>query len=539
MSSPGRIANFVYALAAVALVGCGSVDQMMMGGDDDDDDDVPAGDFTITTEPTSLTLPIAGSGTVTVTVARTGSVGDIMLSASGGGANVSATFSPNPIPASATTSQATISIAGGSAATTTSITVTGTAGATQHAATLSVTSTTISVTGTIRGNRSGIKVGVIGKQSVTSGAGGVFMFTDVTPPYDLYTFGEAGTMATPIPTVFFFKGLTRTDPIVSAPATSVVPPRIFLCVITTCPTAPISGTRTGPGTNTDPIVFAWTGDTGSVQSPVLNTDGTYNASIVWRTGTTHTGTLHALQLTRRPSGAPNTFLGYARTTSPALSDGVAATVNLAAMPVNSTATLTGTLNGPGGAYPAPTISLFQQFGTTQAALWSTDMTTTVDATFPLIAAAGGTALHATVSDGTGTSSFVQPLTATVAVNFTMPPAAVLDMPANDATGVTTSTHFTWTSAASTIDEVNISTSAPTRASYKIFTTGSDVTIPVVPELPLPANQAFSWRVIAYGPNANIDEAVASNELETVSTSDYQGPPHAQTSTLSRGFTSAP
>jgi len=66
-----------------------------------------------------------------------------------------------------------------------------------------------------------------------------------------------------------------------------------------------------------------------------------------------------------------------------------------------------------------------------------------------------------------------------------------------------------------------------------------VTIPVVPELTLPANQSFSWRVVAYGPNANIDEAAASNELESVSSSDYQGPPHAQTSTASRAFTSAP
>jgi hypothetical protein len=513
-----------------------------VGGPPNGDDDFPAGDFTITTDPTSLTLPIAASGMVTVTVQRTGTVGDIMLSASGLGANVSAAFSPNPIPASATTSQATIAIAGGSAPATTSITVTGTAGATQHTATLSVTSTTISVTGTIRGNRAGVKVGIIGKQSVTSGAGGVFMFTDVIPPYDIYTFADGGVTTSPTPTVFYFKGLTRPDPTVSAATTSTLP-RILLCGIiigSPCPNAAISGTRTGPGTNTDPIVFAWTGDTGSVLSPVLNNDGTYSATIQWRNGdSTNGGTLHALQLTRKASGAPNTFIGYARTTPPALSDGMAATINLAAAPVNSTATLSGTINGPGGAYPSPSISLFQQFGTTQAALWTTSTTTTVDATFPLIAAAGGTSLFATVTDGTGTSTFVQPLTATVTVSFAMPPAAVLDAPADMATGVTTSTHFTWTSAPSTINEVNVTTSTPTRAAYKIFTTTSDVTLPVVPELTLPANQSFSWRVVAYGPNASIDEAAASKELEAVSSSDYQGSPHAQTFTTFRAFTSAP
>lgn len=465
-----------------------------------------------------------------------------MLSASGLGANVSATFSPNPIPASATTSQATIAIAGGSAPATTSVMVTGSAGSTQHAATLSVTSTTITVTGSVRGNRSGVKVGIIGKQSVTSGAGGVFMFTDVTPPYDLYTFGDGGSAAAATPTVFLFKGLTRADPIVSAPTTSTLI-KFLPCGILggPCPNAPISGMRLGPGTNTDAIVFAWTGDGGTVVTPVLNSDGTYSATVQWRSGTMNTGFLHALQMTRKPSGAPNTFLGYAKTPGAIiLMGGTAATINLTATPVNSTANLTGTLNGPGGNYPMPSISLFQQFGTTQAALWSTNTTNTVDATFPLIAASG-TSVFASVAldDGSGTSSFVQPLTASVAVNFTMPAAAVLDAPADTATGVTTSTHFTWTSAASTINEVNLTTSDPIRAAFKIFTTASDVTIPVVPELTLPSNQSFSWRVVAYGPNANINEAAASSELESVTSADYQGSAHAQTFTGFRTFTSAP
>jgi hypothetical protein len=46
-------------------------------------------------------------------------------------------------------------------------------------------------------------------------------------------------------------------------------------------------------------------------------------------------------------------------------------------------------------------------------------------------------------------------------------------------------------------------------------------------------------VNAYGPNANIDEAAAAKELESVSSSDYQGAAHAKTFSPSRGFTSAP
>jgi len=95
------------------------------------------------------------------------------------------------------------------------------------------------------------------------------------------------------------------------------------------------------------------------------------------------------------------------------------------------------------------------------------------------------------------------------------------------------------SALSTINELNLSTSTPNRAAYKVFTTASEVTIPVVPELALPANQTFSWQVVAYGPNATVDEAAAANELEAVSSADYAGPAHAQTFSASRTFTSAP
>lgn len=524
MHSGGRTSKCVFALASTALLACGSVSDKP--GDDD------GGDFTISASPTSLTVPIAGSATTTVTIARTGSVGDVMLSASGG-ANVTATFSPNPIPAGSTTSQATIKVAGGTAPGTTSVMLTGTAGSISHATTVMVTSTTITVTGTIRGNRSGVKVGLVGKQSVTSGAGGVFTFADVTPPYDMYTFADGGVITTPIPTVFLFRGLTRADPVVSAPAPFTLPGRILPCIRLQCPSASVSGKRTG-STNTDPMVFAWTG-AGSFSDGVLNADGTYSGTVTWDSGT-NSGALHALQLTRRASGAPNTFLGYAKSADNIpLMTGTDTTINLGFAPVNSTGSLTGTINAPAG-YPGPSISLLQQFGVRQAALWTSDTTTTVDATFPLIAAAGGTSLFASTSLDGGTSTFVQPLTATVAVNFAMPAAAVLNLPVDAATGVTTATHFTWTSAPSTINEVNITTST---AAYKIFTTASDVTIPTVPELAMPANQPFSWRVVAYGPNASMDEAAASNELEPVSSVDYQGPAHAQTFSATRTFTSAP
>jgi len=528
MPSIGWISTCAFVLSTMGLLACGSVNNSGAS-------DGGPSDFTLTVNPTSLTIPIARSKTVEVTIGRTGAAGDVMLNASGGGTSITTTFAPNPVPAGTTTSQATITVAGGAAAATTTLTLTGMAGSIQHSATVSVTSTTITVTGTVRGNRFGVKVGIIGKQSVTSGAGGVFMFTDVTPPYDLYTFGDSGSTSSPTPAVFLFNGLTRPDPIVTAPATANLTPVVLCGIVSPCPSSPVTGTKTGSGTNTDPVVFAWTN---GAFSGTLDPSGTYRGQITWSSGSTNQGVLHAIQLTRRASGAPNTFLGYAKSGQVTLTSGTAATVNLGFASVNSTATLTGTVSGPSG-YPSPSISLMQQFGGTQAPLWTTTTTTTVDATFPLIAAAGGTTLVASTSLNGGTSTFVQPLAATVAVDFAMPAAVVLALPADAMPGVTASTHFTWTSAASTINEVDISTGAPTRAAYKIFTTSSDATIPVVPELALPANQAFSWQVVGYGPNATIDEAAAANELESVSSADYSGLAHAQTFSSSRSFTSAP
>jgi hypothetical protein len=369
MSPIGWTSKTVFMLASLGLLACGSV-KNNPGGDAS-----APGDFTITANPTSLTVPIAGSQTVALTIDRTGATDDVMLSASGLGANLTVTFAPNPVPAGTTASQATITVAGGSAPATTTITLTGSSGSTQHSAMVSVTSTTITVTGTVRGNRSGVKVGIIGKQSVTSGAGGVFTFADVTPPYDLYTFADSGSTSAPTPTVFLFNGLTRPDPIVTAPATFNLTLLIFCGIVGMCPSAAVSGTKTGTGTNTDPVVFAWTN--GSV-TETLSSTGTYSGTISWSSGNTDQGVLHALQLTRRPSGAPNTFLGYAKSGQVTLTDGTPATINLAFASVNSTAALTGTVNGPVG-YPSPSISLIQQFGATQATLWQTTTTTTVPA----------------------------------------------------------------------------------------------------------------------------------------------------------------
>lgn len=538
LSPAMRVSSWISKVCVVALVAassaCGSVSSKADAGGGGDD--VATGDFSITVAPTSLTIPIASEQDVTVTVAPTGSVGDIMLTADGLGTNLEVVFAANPIPAGTTSTTATIRVKGGTPAGTSTITLTGTAGNATHSATVSVTSTTITVSGTVRGGRSGITVGIIGKGSVQSAAGGIFSFSDVTPPYDLYTVTDTGcTNPNPVltETVYFFDDLTRADPIVTAAAApAVCSNTITLCAIGGCPDAAVTSARSGAGNGTDDLVMAW--------GPGNYTFGSQSASQItgtagWASGNTSTGQLYALQFTKKASGAPDTYLAFARSAQKTLTDGTPDTIPLAFTTVGSVATLTGTVTGPAG-FPAPTISLRQEFGPTSKDLWSTTTTTTVDATIPLIANAGGTNLYVSVTQNSSSSSYVHPLTGNTTVNFTMPAPAVITSPAADATGVTNATPFTWTPGTDTISEVIITTTGATRTRYRIFTTAGQITIPMIPEAPLPGGQTYTWSVDGYGPYTSVNEAAAANELETTTSLDFSGPAHAWTRTPNRGFT---
>ena len=519
-------------LSFAVLAACGSVSSNDKA---DSNTNNPNGDFTLTVDPTTLTIPIAGSAKVSVTVHRTDLSGDITLSATGLGANLTADFSPAVIPDGSETSEVTISVKGGTTAGMSTVTLTGTAGDKTHSADVSVTSTTITVTGTVRGGRAGIKVGLIGKTTQTSGAGGVFTFTDVTPPYDLYTLENFTCSVSNVntPTVYYFDDLTIANPVVTAASPCNASILAGLCGFfgNPCPTAPVSGTKSGAGNNTDPVVWAWSD--GSFNNPVLNSNGTYSGTALWTTGTTSQGYLHALQLTRKTNGAPNTFLGYARSAQTTLTKDTAATINLNATTVNSVATVTGTLTAPSG-YPDPHVQLMQQFGNAVRPLWDTT-TTAIDAAFPTnLALAGNTSLFASSALNGGTSYFTQSLTATTTTNFTMPEAAVANMPAVNATGVTTATPFDWTAPSNVVTEVYINSN--NSAAYRVFTTAKQMTIPVIPELALPGGKTFSWTIYGYGPASSVNDAAGANELVQFFSADFSGPAHAFTIGASRSFT---
>jgi hypothetical protein len=123
-----------------------------------------------------------------------------------------------------------------------------------------------------------------------------------------------------------------------------------------------------------------------------------------------------------------------------------------------------------------------------------------------------------------------------------PPPSEPVAPLNAATGVTAATAFSWSAVPDTIYEVAFVTTTTTgsgKAFYALFTTATTATIPVVPELALPLNQSFAWRVSGFGPNASADDGVSATNVQFVTPDELDCDPHWLTSGTQRAFTTAP
>ena len=90
--------------------------------------------------------------------------------------------------------------------------------------------------------------------------------------------------------------------------------------------------------------------------------------------------------------------------------------------------------------------------------------------------------------------------------------AVQSTPVNNATGVSTTTDFTWTQLSGAVHVVIIASGASATApTYYILSTGSSGRIPDLGALGvvLPAATAYGWQILAVGPWASIDDFAGS------------------------------
>lgn len=517
-------------LAFLASLACGSVSGTAdAGGDGAGAVDAGAGDFTLRAAPTSLSIPIGGQATVVLTVDRGAGVGDVTLSARDLPTSVTASFETNPVPAGTSTVVVTFAVAGASAPTSGSVTLAGTDGTRERTATVAITTATVTVAGTVRGARAGVTVGLVGKGTTTSNATGNFTFTDVTPPYDLYTVADGGLSVSPTRTVYYYDDLTSPTPIADAAAT-------FTLTLLNNSNATVRGTRSGGSPTTSMLLVT---DSGSIQDTPAASP--YSMSVRWSPAAgTHMGTLYALQFTRRASGAPMLFEGYDDVGPTQWIAATNNTVNLTLAPV-AQGSISGAIAVPMG-FPRPDLTLTQELSTTFVPLWEATSTTNAVASVPVLPV-GKSALHALSASGGATTALVHPLDPTSGGSYdvarTLPPPSVLSAPAAGATAVTAATSFAWSAVPDTIYELAVRTTTTTgtaRAAYLVFTRATTGAIPSVPEAPIPPNQSFQWQVNGYGPHASMDAAVSGDGLEPVIATDFAGPPHTLTTSPSRAFT---
>ena len=126
--------SVLVAASAASSVGCGSVK---------DNSGDSGGDFTLTATPAALNVPIAGTGTVAISIDRVGSPGDVMLAAQNLPAGITATFATNPVPAGSNSSDVTFAVAPGTAPGTSNVTIVGTGGGNEKTVSVAVTAQTI------------------------------------------------------------------------------------------------------------------------------------------------------------------------------------------------------------------------------------------------------------------------------------------------------------------------------------------------------------------------------------------------------------
>jgi hypothetical protein len=363
-----------------------------------------------------------------------------------------------------------------------------------------------------------------GLPPTTTNASGLFSISGVTVPYDLTVAVSASKLG------ITYRGLTRTDPTVIN----------FLSSGPTTNSAAISGTISGgagypePATRTSSVVLS-SAEVSATTSPNSAT-GAYSMTANWDGAATITTTLHALQWDKSAAGMPAAYNGYASKTGVTVTaGGTFASQNIALTAV-SAQTISGTVTVPAAlGLASKTMSL--QFAPKGAMPLGTESGAATAFTYVVPMITGTTlSVSALASGAAGTSSAtdagVAPGTNGIAITLLEPSA--LSLPVNAATGVTTSTPFTWTPVSGSIYILLLNGPAG-QPDYLVVTSTTTTTIPDLTDLGLglPAGQSYTWNVITFGPFTSLDAASGQTGF-ILQNADFN-----QTTSASRSFMTAP
>ena len=450
-------------------------------------------DPALSISPASATV-IAGGSPVNFTGTLANTTGTISWALTGPGSIT---------PASGDTTSYTPPASVASAAT---ATLTATSGTLTASATITVNPPpTINVAGTVVSTSgSGVNGATvaIGSQHTTTDATGAFSLSGVTAPYDAVVIVPFGSRNA----VTVFKGLTRSDP------------KLFALLI--AGTAPHNGTVSGSVSGGDPLPAATDNTAVAWGSPEVTDSSffttTWTMSFEWSGPAATTGNVHALQWTPT-TGIPTAYKGYGVTTGVAVASGGSTPGVAVAMSVPAASTVGGAVTVPAGLTLASK-TLYIDFADGASFDVGTETTAATSFTYPVPNGISSTASVSASATSTGSQSTtrvrgIAPGSTGNTVTLLAP--AVQSTPVVNATGVSTSTDFTWTQLTGGLHIVLISSSASATAPvYVLMTTGTTGRIPDLSSLGvvLPAATAYQWAIIATGPWASIDDVAGGSVL---------------------------
>lgn len=397
-----------------------------------------------------------------------------------------------------------------SVASSTSATLTATSGTLTASATITVNPPpTITVAGKVTDlAKKGVPSATvaIGAQHATTDAAGAFSIAGVTAPYDaIVIVPDSGRNA-----VIVFKGLTRVDPTLLAfPLGGSAPPNSGTV------SGSVSGGDAFPAPS-DKTAAAW----GSPEATSVTTftSNPWSMTLHWdATPTATTGNVHALQWTPT-TGIPAAYKGYGVASGLSVSNGTTTSGVAIAMSAPAASTVGGSVSVPAG-MTLMQKSLSIDFADGASFTVGTDATAATSFSYPVPSGIGSTASVSAQGLITGTAASLTRSRGLAAgstgstVNLLSP--AVQSTPVVNATGISTSTDFTWTPLAGAVHLVGIGpNTSPTAPIYYFFTTGTTIRIPDLGSLGvvLPATTVYDWAIIAFGPWASIDEFAGGSVL---------------------------
>jgi hypothetical protein len=462
----------------------------------------PPSAFTVSVNPVAVSLAAGATATVAVAIDRSaGFTAPVALELVGPAAGVTGSFSPNPAPGA----QATLTLTGGGGAGTRGLYVRGSAGSAKDAAALAVAvlpDPSLTVTGRIvdllRQPLAGLEVRLGGSAALSDGDGR-FTFHGVSAPYDLVV-----KRASPLE-AHVFRGLTRPDPVLPLIGPAPAAPRAVA----------VSGTLAGGGGFpqgagvVSALFFTAPEGFGGLylfpgQGPAY---GPFSAT--WYGGASETGTLHGLQWSVDAMLLPAQFLAYGNAPL-TVTEGVASSGQSLSLQPAATGFLSGTVAVPLG-FTLSAKTLWLGAGPFTGVFLGTDGSPGATFTYATPDVGLPVGFQATATRGAkSTTSYRAGLLPSEVVSLSLPAPPLQQTPPIGATGVSTSTSFTWTAFPGAIHVVFVApASGP---AFVVYVAGAQTTIPDLSAagMPLAKGVAATWSVWGVGPFADLD-AYASPE----------------------------